>query len=161
MKLQLPAIALTGLSLLACSAPASQLAVHQSAAKRRASAGQDGAFPYTIHREQLDNGLEVLIVPMPSDGLVSYWSIVRTGSRDEVEQGVTPSMRAASDLTESAWYPSQLRALSLTMLRINLGDQRLTVPLRMAATSHEYRRMLEVSARRLRKKLGFTATADQ
>lgn len=78
-----------------------------------------------------------------------------------VEQGVTPSMRAASDLTESAWYPSQLRALSLTMLRINLGDQRLTVPLRMAATSHEYRRMLEVSARRLRKKLGFTATADQ
>jgi zinc protease len=26
---------------------------------------------------------------MPSDGLVSYWTIVRTGSRDEVEKGVT------------------------------------------------------------------------
>ena len=26
---------------------------------------------------------------MPSEGLVSYWSIVRTGSRDEVEPGVT------------------------------------------------------------------------
>jgi len=28
-------------------------------------------------------------VPMPSDGLVAYWSIVRTGSRDEYEQGRT------------------------------------------------------------------------
>ena len=49
----------------------------------------EGAFPYDVQRKQLDNGLEVLMVPMPSDGLVSYWSIVRTGSRDEVEDGVT------------------------------------------------------------------------
>jgi len=78
-----------------------------------------------------------------------------------VEQGTTPSMRAASDLTGSTWYPSQLRALSLTMLRIKLGDQRLTVPPRMAATSHEYRVMLELSTRRLRKALGLAAGADQ
>lgn len=78
-----------------------------------------------------------------------------------VEQGTNPSMRAASDLTGSKWYPSQLRALSLTMLRINLGDQRLTVPPRMAATSYEYRVMLELSTRRLRKTLGLTAEADR
>jgi zinc protease len=46
-------------------------------------------FPFTVHRSTLDNGLKVLVVPTPSDGLVSYWSIVRTGSRDEVEEGVT------------------------------------------------------------------------
>ena len=46
-------------------------------------------FPYAVRREVLPNGLKVLMVPMPSEGLVSYWSIVRTGSRDEVEQGVT------------------------------------------------------------------------
>jgi len=47
------------------------------------------AFPYEIHRARLANGLRVVMVPMPADGLVSYWSIVRTGSRDEVEPGVT------------------------------------------------------------------------
>ncbi len=50
---------------------------------------QAGVFPYEVHRLQLDNGLKVLLVPMPSEGLVAYWSIVRTGSRDEVEEGVT------------------------------------------------------------------------
>ncbi len=46
-------------------------------------------LPYAIQRTTLPNGLKVLFVPMPSEGLVSYWSVVRTGSRDEVEQGVT------------------------------------------------------------------------
>ena len=48
-----------------------------------------GVFPYEVRRETLDNGLRVLMVPVPSGGLVAYWSIVRTGSRDEVEPGVT------------------------------------------------------------------------
>jgi len=46
-------------------------------------------FPYETHRHTLENGLTVLLVPMPSDGLVAYWSIVRTGSRDEYEPGRT------------------------------------------------------------------------
>jgi len=50
---------------------------------------QAGTFPYEVHRHSLDNGLKVLLIPMPSDGLVSYWTVVRTGSRDEVEEGVT------------------------------------------------------------------------
>ncbi len=49
----------------------------------------DAVFPYQVQRTTLENGLKVLMVPMPSDGLVSYWSVVRTGSRDEVEAGVT------------------------------------------------------------------------
>ncbi|MEX0602268.1 MAG: pitrilysin family protein [Bacteroidota bacterium] len=44
-------------------------------------------FPYSFHREVLPNGLTVYIIPMESPGLVSYYSVVRTGSRDEVEPG--------------------------------------------------------------------------
>ena len=46
-------------------------------------------FPYPTQVETLDNGLKVLLIPMSSGGLVAYWSIVRTGSRDEVEPGRT------------------------------------------------------------------------
>lgn len=46
-------------------------------------------FPYKTYTETLNNGLKVIIIPMPSDGLVSYYSIVRTGSRDEYEPGHT------------------------------------------------------------------------
>ncbi len=46
-------------------------------------------IPYPSETRTLDNGLTVIVVPMPSDGLVAYWSIVRTGSRDEYEPGRT------------------------------------------------------------------------
>jgi zinc protease len=45
------------------------------------------AFP--THTETLDNGLKTIVISMPGSGLVSYWSIVRTGSRDEFEPGRT------------------------------------------------------------------------
>lgn len=48
---------------------------------------QEKIFPYDVHEEVLDNGLTVVVVPMESGGLVAYWSIVRTGSRDEYEPG--------------------------------------------------------------------------
>lgn len=44
-------------------------------------------FPYTYTKETLPNGLTVIMIPMESPGLVAYYSVVRTGSRDEVEQG--------------------------------------------------------------------------
>lgn len=46
-------------------------------------------FPYATHVQTLDNGLKVILIPMSSGGLVSYWSIVRTGARDEYEPGHT------------------------------------------------------------------------
>ena len=60
-----------------------------SAAATSAAASSGRVFPYDVHEKKLANGLKVVVVPMPSDGLASYWSIVRTGSRDEVEEGVT------------------------------------------------------------------------
>jgi len=44
-------------------------------------------FPYQYEKHALPNGLTVIMVPLESPGLVSYFSIVRTGSRDEVEPG--------------------------------------------------------------------------
>ena len=44
-------------------------------------------FPYKAHTEVLSNGLKIVVIPMESPGLVSYYSVVRTGSRDEVEPG--------------------------------------------------------------------------
>ena len=44
-------------------------------------------FPYKYQTETLANGLKIIMIPMESPGLVAYYSIVRTGSRDEVEKG--------------------------------------------------------------------------
>ena len=48
-----------------------------------------GVFPYPVARQKLENGLEIVVVPMPSPGLVSYRTVVRTGARDEYEKGHT------------------------------------------------------------------------
>jgi len=46
-------------------------------------------FPYKYEKKILDNQLKVIMIPMPGSGLVSYYSVVRTGSRDEYEPGHT------------------------------------------------------------------------
>jgi zinc protease len=46
-------------------------------------------IPFPVETFELGNGLKTVVVPMPSNGLVSLWSIVRTGSRDEYEPGRT------------------------------------------------------------------------
>ncbi|MDD5230810.1 MAG: pitrilysin family protein [Candidatus Marinimicrobia bacterium] len=42
-------------------------------------------FPYKYNVEVLPNGLKVITIPMESNGIVAYYSITRTGSRDEWE----------------------------------------------------------------------------
>jgi zinc protease len=49
----------------------------------------NGIIPYPAEVTALDNGLKIIVMPMPSDGLAAYWTIVRTGSRDEYEPGRT------------------------------------------------------------------------
>ncbi len=44
-------------------------------------------FPYDYKTVTLENGLKVILVKTPSNGLVAYYTIVRTGSRDEYEPG--------------------------------------------------------------------------
>jgi len=45
------------------------------------------AFPFPVKEKTLPNGLRVYVVGFDSPGLVAYYSVVRTGSRNEVEAG--------------------------------------------------------------------------
>ncbi len=46
-------------------------------------------FPYEIKEHTLQNGLKVVVVPYNSPGVVAFYTVVRTGSRNEVEPGKT------------------------------------------------------------------------
>lgn len=46
-----------------------------------------GIFPYEYTVKTLANGLTIIAIPMENPGLVAYYSVVRTGSRDEWEPG--------------------------------------------------------------------------
>jgi zinc protease len=58
-----------------------------SAAAPAASAGPTRALPFTPTVDKLPNGLTVVTVPTTARGIVAYYTVVRTGSRDEVEKG--------------------------------------------------------------------------
>ena len=47
----------------------------------------ESIFPYKYHETRLPNGLHVILIPMKNEGLASYFTVVRVGSRDEVEPG--------------------------------------------------------------------------
>src|SRR5258706_11893118 len=87
MRLHLPVLLL--LPALGGCASSSMQSTSLVGGKPTAATAIKAVFPYAVERHTLPNGLRVLLVPMPADGLVSYWSVVRTGSRDEVEPGVT------------------------------------------------------------------------
>ncbi len=44
-------------------------------------------FPYPVNQVTLENGLKVISVPYESPGIVAVYTVVRTGSRNEVEPG--------------------------------------------------------------------------
>lgn len=48
---------------------------------------QAGIFPYEYQVNVLENGLKIITIPMESNGIVSYYSVARVGSRDEWEPG--------------------------------------------------------------------------
>ncbi len=49
--------------------------------------GPEKIFPFPVTVFQLDNGLTVVGVDYDSPGIVAYYTVVRTGSRNEVEPG--------------------------------------------------------------------------
>ncbi|MFT3842088.1 MAG: pitrilysin family protein [Myxococcaceae bacterium] len=46
-------------------------------------------FPWKFTTSKLPNGFTVTRVPMPSSGLVAYYTVVRVGARNEIEPGKT------------------------------------------------------------------------
>jgi zinc protease len=53
------------------------------------NAQEDKILPYPIYQHMLENGLNVVTVPFDSPGLAAFYIVVRVGSRNEVEEGVT------------------------------------------------------------------------
>lgn len=51
------------------------------------AAGGADVFPYSFKLETLENGLKVVSIPLPNPDIISYYTIVRSGSRNEVEPG--------------------------------------------------------------------------
>jgi len=51
--------------------------------------GSQPVFAYPIQKTVLNNGLTVLSVPFDSPGIIAYYTVVRTGSRNEVEKGLS------------------------------------------------------------------------
>lgn len=83
----------SGLLALAFTAPTIGASAPVEAQRaERAPRGQAAATPSFVFAtpptiERLPNGLKVVLVPWPSPGVVSYNTVVRVGSRDEVEAG--------------------------------------------------------------------------
>jgi zinc protease len=46
-------------------------------------------FTYPVRKSVLDNGLTVYSIPFDSPGIIAYYTVVRTGSRNEVEKGLS------------------------------------------------------------------------
>ena len=61
----------------------------QAAVPAREPGRIHAVFPYPIQKTTLENGLTVLSVPFDSPGIIAYYTIVRTGSRNEVEKGLS------------------------------------------------------------------------
>ena len=53
------------------------------------NANEEKILPYPIYQHKLANGLNVVTVPFDSPGLAAFYIVVRVGSRNEVETGVT------------------------------------------------------------------------
>jgi zinc protease len=65
------------------------LALAAAPAQAAHAASQPGPdiFPYQVAENTLDNGFKTIAIPYDSPGTVAYVTVVRTGSRDEVEPG--------------------------------------------------------------------------
>jgi len=50
-------------------------------------AQRTNVFPYAAKIEVLDNGLKIVSIPLDNPNIISYYTIVRSGSRNEIEPG--------------------------------------------------------------------------
>lgn len=46
-----------------------------------------GIFPYDYKIETLENGLKIVSIPLANPHIISYYTIIRSGSRNEIEPG--------------------------------------------------------------------------
>ena len=72
--------------IVTCGLPFADI-IAQGAALAVADETTHRFFPYDYENYTLDNGFKSVLIPMEGSGLVAYYTVVRTGSRDEWEPG--------------------------------------------------------------------------
>jgi hypothetical protein len=129
-------LALPALGLLA--APAA--AVPPSASVPAASAAVAGAatvdpLPHPPVVDRLDNGLTLVTVPFDAPGIVSYYTLVKAGSRDEVEPGKSGYahlfehlMFRGTDAMSAADYEARMQAMGADNNAWTSNDLTVYVP---------------------------------
>jgi zinc protease len=80
-RIALAVLLLRGAAAFGAPAGAPKSAPRTSAAEK--------AFPFEIDRKVLENGLHLYAIHYDSPGLIAYYTVARTGSRNEVEPGHT------------------------------------------------------------------------
>src|ERR1700728_2933669 len=92
-------------------------------------------LPHAIHVEHLDNGFTVVMVPFDSPGVVAYFTLVRAGSRDEVEPGQSGYahlfehlMFRGTEKMSAADYEKRMQALGADNNAFTTSDFTLFTP---------------------------------
>ena len=102
-------------------------------------------FVYPVQKTTLENGLTVMSVPFDSPGILAYYTIVRTGSRNEVEKGLSGfahffehMMFRGTDLFSADKYNDVLKSLGADSNAFTNDDctcYHMTIPAAVLATA--------------------------
>ncbi len=114
----------------------------------------DKILPYTIHQTQLDNGLNIVTVPFDSPGIAAFHIVVRVGSRNEVEKGVTGfahffehMMFRGTDKYPKAKYQAVLKSIGASANANTTQDRTLY---HMTGNADKLEKMFEIESDRFR-----------
>ena len=111
------------------------------------SPARDPVFPFKIETSTLENGLSVVSIPFDSPGIIAYYTVVRTGSRNEIEPGLSGfahffehMMFRGTEKNPQEKYTNLLKALGANSNAFTTDDwtcYHMTIPSSALATAVE------------------------
>lgn len=115
---------------------------------------QKSFVPFPIHQTQLQNGLNIVTVPYDSPGIVAFYLIVRVGSRNEVEKGVSGfahffehMMFRGTDKYPKDKYEKVLKSIGASANANTSSDRTIY---HMTGDANKLEKMFEIEADRFR-----------
>jgi zinc protease len=100
-----------------------------------AATGAASVFAQVPHVDTLDNGVTVVTVPFDSPGVVAYFTLIRAGSRDEIEPGKSGYahlfehlMFRGTEKMSAADYEKKMQALGADNNAFTTSDFTLFTP---------------------------------
>jgi zinc protease len=116
--------------------PRTLLVLLGAASLAHADAAPSAYKPVAMTVDKLDNGLQVIVVPMPGVPTVAFYTLVQAGSRDEVEPGRSGYahlfehlMFRGTDKIPAPNYEKDMQALGADNNAFTTDDFTLFVPL--------------------------------